>query len=128
MIYLLGHKIAAVGFSEALNLVSSSKLGEKLTVSLAEFPQLAVCELARNAKLQGYTYASIVMLNAADLSSSIIECLKLDIHSGKELPMTLALNCISTVAGKNILTQLQGPIANFVLLRYFIYMYIYVFM
>jgi hypothetical protein len=33
MIYLLGHKIAAVGFSEALNLVSSSKIGEKLAVA-----------------------------------------------------------------------------------------------
>ena len=32
MIYLLGHKIAAVGFAEALNLVNSSKMGEKLTV------------------------------------------------------------------------------------------------
>lgn len=71
----------------------------------------------RPASRQGYTYASIVMFNGADLSSSIIECLRADIASGKELPMTLALNCVSTVAGPNILAALQAPIANFVLLR-----------
>jgi hypothetical protein len=32
MIYLLGHKIAVIGFSEALNLVTSTKMREKLTV------------------------------------------------------------------------------------------------
>ncbi len=32
--------------------------------------------------------------------------------------MSLALNCISTVAGKNIMSQLQGTIANFILLRF----------
>ncbi len=32
MIYLLGYKIAAVGYSEALNLISSPKISEKLAV------------------------------------------------------------------------------------------------
>ena len=57
------------------------------------------------------------MLNSADLSSSIITCIGNDVHSGKELNMTLALNCLSTVAGKNMMSQLQSTVANFVLLR-----------
>ena len=84
---------------------------------LSSFPSLAFPLFFPFSILQGYTYASIVMLNTADLSSSIITCLKNDVHSGKELPMTLALNCISTVAGRNTMTELQSPIANFVLLR-----------
>lgn len=95
MIYLLGHKIAAIGFSEALNLVASTKLREKLA---------------------GYLYFSIVMLNSADLSSSVIDCMRGDIGGRNELTCALALNCIGIVAGRNIMSQFQPPIANFVLL------------
>eukprot|EP00048_Salpingoeca_helianthica_P015550 m.227341 g.227341 ORF g.227341 m.227341 type:complete len:447 (+) comp17192_c0_seq1:84-1424(+) len=95
MIYLLGHKIAVVGFSEALNLVASAKLREKLT---------------------GYLYFSIVMLNTADLTSSVIECMRQDVCGRNELVTSIALNCIAIVAGPNILGILQPTIANFLVL------------
>ena len=99
----MGHNIASVGFTEALNLVISPKIGEKLA---------------------GYTYASIVMLGNADISERLIDAIKNDI-SACELPSvkgdnimlitSLALNCLSTVAGPNMLKQLQPAVVKFIL-------------
>ena len=92
-IFLLGHDVD-FGQLEAVNLLSSFKLSEKQAVRCRA---VAACRLIH---AQGYLFVSVMLNETSELNKLILQAIKIDLASRNELEVSLALNCLANIGGK----------------------------
>ena len=91
---------------EAVNLLSSVKLYEKLAVSHTSSNLESIDDFP-----QGYLFVSVLMNETSELGRLILQAVKIDLASRSELEVSLALNCLANIGGKEfapaVITDVQ---------------------
>ena len=61
--------------------------------------------------LQGYLFVSVLMNETSELGRLILQAVKIDLASRNELEVSLALNCLANIGGKEfapaVITDVQ---------------------